>query len=254
MSCEHYQTVEDEREGTVVCISCGLVLDQLYIYQQYSDNSELNISITDICANHNIPTSIAQKCTDILQHIQTTISSRRFPKNVLIAYAVYQGLLENDVVRSPTEILNMTGVELSRIYDVEKALTSITNTVMPSIIVKSIDTRQPLRSTSKATFYEYPTPQLYIERFSTQCGLSFQDIQNITSYCKHIVELCENCASQTVAASLILYYCKTRKLKTTIRDISTVCMVSVSSIYRIQKKIKVALKYVRLFIVFVLHL
>jgi transcription initiation factor TFIIIB Brf1 subunit/transcription initiation factor TFIIB len=225
MSCGHPSYVEDDREGTVICTVCCQVIDQLYSYDTYQVDTfsqlpafNVNIqAIQDICANFNIPSSIEAKCIEIYQDISTS-KTKRFPKNVLIAFSVYQGLIEHNVARSPQEILCMTGVELSRIFEVETLL-------------------------AKTDISDHPTSATYVERFGLQCGLSFSDIQYVLTNCKLADEICENYAPQTIAATLISCYCKLRKKSITVQTISKTCLVSSSSMYRIARSLSKHCKF-----------
>lgn len=213
MACEHSSYVEDDREGTIVCTLCCRVLDQLYLHDKYSlEIPSLvtpNANIQDICANFNIPYSIEQDCYKIYTEI-TASKLKRFPKNVLVAYCIYQALMNHEVARSPQEILCMTGVELSRIFEVEKLLTN-------------------------TDISDHPTSVTYVERFGQQCGLSFSEIQRVAKNCTLADETCENYAPQTIAATLISCYCKLRKKSVTVKTISKICLVSASSMYRISR-------------------
>lgn len=228
MECTHplISCIEDEREGTIVCTLCAHVLGQLYVHEhgQGQGSSITNGSlipltaspIDDICANFNISSSIKQHCEEILQSIQNLSQTSKVAKNILYAYCVYRGLIDHGVARSPQEIYCMTGVELTKILEVEKL---ITNT---SLIC------------------EYPSSDTYIERFAIQCGLNFQDIQCISFYCAYANECCENYAPQTIAAALISIFCKTHKNGLAVKFIASKCLVSSSSIYRIIKKLNIS--------------
>ena len=224
MACDHSSYVEDEHEGTIVCTVCCQVLEQLYSHDPFILNSlpetttnTATQNIQDICANFNIPNSIEQKCIDTYIKISTS-KVKRFPKNVLIAFSIYQSLLEHDVARSPKEILCMTGVELSRIFEVEKLLVDI-------------------------DISDHPTSATYVERFGQQCGLSFPEIQCVTKYCELADEACENYAPQTIAATLISCFCKLRKKSVTVQTISKTCLVSASSMYRISRTLSNRCKF-----------
>jgi len=216
MPCDHSISVEDTHEGTVVCTLCCRVLDQLYTYDSHSltpfpesDIPTTGNAIRDICANFNIPNAIEQRCLEIYTEIAPS-KIKRFPRNVLVAFSVYQGLMDHDVARSPQEILCMTGVELSRIFEVEKLLTN-------------------------TSISAHPTSATYVERFGQQCGLSFPEIQHVMKFCEVADNICENYAPQTIAASLISCYCKLFKKCVSIQMISKICLVSSSSIYRITR-------------------
>lgn len=214
MSCDHLDYMEDEKEGTIVCIKCGLVLDQLYLHSSYNscfyNNSYEVQAIQDICANFHIPKTIEQKCIEVYENVHSTVK-KQFPKAVIVAFCVYHALMEHDVPRSPQEILCMTGIELPRIFDVEKEITNYCRSDTTSVT--------------------------YVERFGFHCGLSFNDIQCIKNYCLLADSICENYAPQTIAAALISYYCKLHKKNITVQKVAKTCLVSASSMYRITQKL-----------------
>jgi transcription initiation factor TFIIIB Brf1 subunit/transcription initiation factor TFIIB len=215
MSCTHSSVIEDEREGTVVCLACCRVIDQLYVSFAVSNPTLSNPlskydSIENICANFHIPESVKQSCISIFERVKRVKGTRKFSNSALIAYAIYNGLLEHTIARSPQEILFMTGVDLTQIMAIEKVLST------PVIC---------------------PSSSTYLERYAVQCGLGFKDVQQMYHYYEYVNELCENYASQTIAAAIIAHYCKLNKKALTVKKIANVCMVSSSSLYRIIKKI-----------------
>jgi len=222
MDCEHPVAllIEDEREGSIVCGVCAMVVDQLYMHNAFVDNSITsipNISNTpfdDICANFNISNTIKHTCLTLLHTIQTLPQLRNSMKQRVQAYCLYRSLLEHNVTRSPQEIYCMTGVELSHILTID----NLVNTTVHC---------------------EYPSSDTFIERFALQCGLIFKDLQCITFYYKPMMEICENYAPQTIAAALIANYCKLHNTHSTVKFIAKQCLVSASSIYRILKHLNI---------------
>jgi transcription initiation factor TFIIIB Brf1 subunit/transcription initiation factor TFIIB len=132
---------------------------------------------------------------------------------VLIAYSIYRGMMEENVARSAQEILYMTGVELSEIYAVEKAM--------------------------NANIINFTTSEDFVERFAIQCGLTFNDVKHLRNKCKLANEICENFAPQTIASSLIYMYDK----NLSVHSISRICLVSASSIHKAVKKLNTALRF-----------
>jgi hypothetical protein len=115
----------------------------------------------------------------------------------------------------------MTGVELPRIFELEKQVTPFTIFEQPSNI--------------QYTFVHLSNT--YIERFAAQCNLTFQEIQLILRECDVANDVCENYAPQTIAAALIAQYCKSFKKEVTVQDVAKLCLVSSSSMYRVIKKL-----------------
>lgn len=222
-SCEHLPIwcVEDEKEGTIICTHCAFVIGELYvhaynptIFESFESKAPVDSPIADICANFNISSAIQRHCESLLEKFQILSQTRKIAKTSLYAYCIYRGLTEHNIPISPQEILCMTGLELSTILNIEKLLTT-------------------------STICEFPTSDTFIERFANQCGLSFKDVQCITYNCKYANEICENFAAQTIAAALIVIYCKLHKKRLNAKFISSKCLVSSSSVYRVVKKLNI---------------
>lgn len=229
--CEHpiHMQVEDVREGFITCIQCSRVIDQIYCFEpnipypheiknvESSPTTSPEIRyLKDICSNFNIPTYIAHKCVTIYEDAkQRTSGKRRLPKNALVAFAIYRGMLEEGVPRSAQEIYSMTNVPLSQIFEIE------------GICEIGMD------------FSSITSSESYIERFATFCDLNFQDIKIIKAKCSLADDICENSAPQNIAAALIFLYDK----QLTVQRISKICCVSSSSIYKIVKKLNADLRF-----------
>lgn len=224
MSCEHppqYQ-VEDHREGFIICTLCSFVIDKVFSFQPNisfphkqqgsfktykKSDCDGESAIKDICSNYHVTDQVTQQCLALFNRARLRLKGRNIPINTIAAFAIYRGLMEESIPRSAQEILVMTGVDLTQIFDVEK----ICDMGLAPI----------------------PSSNDFVERFGAQCGLSYQSIKIIKEKCALVNDICENYAPHTIAAGLIFMYDK----KLTTRYVAEVCGVSASSIYKIVKKL-----------------
>lgn len=208
--------IQDDREGFIVCTACGLALDQVFHFDADIPHptSEVEIKATegqtirDMCVNFHISDEIIDKCISIYNEVYKKLArSRRFSKLQIMAYSIYSCLQNENVPRSPQEIYLMTGVELAKLYEIEKNLQSFSENV--------------------------GSAEEYIERFGRYCDLSYPEIHRLRLRCHTASEICENFTAPSIAAALIAIYKK--PIKTQV--ICNYCLVSSSSVYKIMRKL-----------------
>ena len=152
--CSHTRTVEDDREGTIVCTECGLVLeDKLFLNGKdfsFSESPlpnlplfEMKEEIKEILSKANLPESYVNKIPKALLK-----KSKK-----CIPYIVYKTLNDDGNPISLKEISAVSGISDSEIYNMQEK--------DKVIIIK---------------------PDLMIERFCTMLNLNFWSRNSINSF------------------------------------------------------------------------
>ena len=221
-TCKHpdQYVIEDIHDGSIVCTSCALVLDQAYSFNHFLvDNTErffpIDNMVTTICDNCNYDESIKSNAQIIYENACKKLQDfRRFTIEEVSSYAVYKSLKDNGVPISGKELLSISNVSLSRIWQIE-------NVCEPNS-------------------YSNGNVELlhFIDRYSTYCRLSFAETQKLKSNAVEASIICMNHAPQNVAVGLI-YMCSK---KFSVQGVSKICNVSPSSIYKIVRLLNEQMK------------
>ncbi len=200
--CPHLDQVTDDREGTIVCTNCGLVItdqvfQQSYLSETNQKEHDLAITINNILDKLNLPVCFT---TDIIKKY-LSIPKRKF----LLEYVVYLTLHECGFPISIKDIACVTGVSDSKIYDLQEK--------DQSICLK---------------------PQDLIEKYCTMLNLDFKTCSVIKKELPTVIETGHN--PLTVIASTIYKYSRRNKLKLSMKQIATVVNISTVSIQRYIRK------------------
>lgn len=217
--CIHKSTVEDYREGTVVCIDCGLVVDDKLmsvgpivkskmLESEKMREDQLSNYLADIVANNMIPTYIIPVTINYFKCVKNKLNNggKRFPDKIIIAYALYESLHSEGIPRTAQEIAYFSNCPASKLWDIESIL----------------NLNQSLGN-----------PVNYIERYCTLLGLKYSD----TKLVKSRVEKMNQVARPQCLAALALYlYCKENQLKISLKTICDVCAVSTTNIHAMLRR------------------
>ena len=239
--CNHSDTILDSSSATEVCTSCGLVLNGALTYtdlhpnytwmQQMTDprvpcgtfmdkksrNKIVNsISkpmgeefLTKVGNRLNLPYSTIQHALHRSQDL-SSVKSRRFHHEHLLAYALYTTCKLEKCPRSLVEISNISAITTKSLRRIEKYFSMEKNNQR----TKSLSAKDLLN-----TFYPY-------------LDLSFQDLKIILSMLETSSSTVQFSPS-TVAAGLVYLYVSKNGIKScTIKKISDIFQTTPMSIYR----------------------
>lgn len=199
--CPHINQLTDEREGTIVCTTCGLVLeDKLFIASNNNkdtDATTITQKINDILDKLNFPKYFT---VDILKKY---LNSE--PKKYLLEYSIYLTLYESGFPISIKDIANVTGISDSKIYSLQANDQSIN-----------------LR------------PEDLLEKYCVLLELNYNTYSLIKKELPSSIQTGHN--PLTVIASTIYLYCKNNKIKLSMKQIASVINISTVSIQRYIKK------------------
>ena len=146
MDCLHTQPLCDNREGMLVCLDCGFVIEEggtgseSYEFSTTQEiTSRYEEFIFDICANNHVSDSV-RDCT--VEFFRKTLLARKNKHNLnsLCAYALFHCLAKNQVYRSIFEIEQMTGVSSRKIWKLARNWPPISS-VKPSYFLYLIEGR-----------------------------------------------------------------------------------------------------------------
>ena len=222
-TCSHpgKYVIEDLHDGTIVCTLCALVLDQVYSYNHFLIDAHgfstvHDNMVTNICDNCNFGDVIRANAQVIYESASNKLKddARRFAMEEISSYAVYKSLKENGVPISGKELLSISNVSLSKIWEIE-------NVCEPNSYLDA--------DTEIAHF---------VERYCAYCQLSLSDVQEIKSNIVEATSICMNYMPQNIAVGLIYMYRKTFS----VQSIAKICNVSPSSIYKIVKVLNEQMK------------
>lgn len=120
--CEHINEVIDQREGTIICSDCGLVVSSLFI-NSFNENveTETNEYVLEILSRLQIPEFFK---TDILNNLKN-IEVKHKTKENAIAFVIYKTLNDLDCGVSIKEISAVTGYTDSQIYNFQTSNDSV---------------------------------------------------------------------------------------------------------------------------------
>ena len=250
--CEHLLQIEDVRQGDLVCGDCGLVLDKVYSLEpvksnfcseKYSQNEEnINEQKTntkkrhDFCLsgddllitlfdklhlNENTRKSILQLWEKIKSWHFERRKKHKLNLEGLVVMAVYEGLIEEKIPRPMSHLCQDAGVK--------------PKTVWRWIKLYKQDNSSPDKIAPKV----FKTTNM-LEYFLQPLHLNFQELQ----FVKQNVKKHENCsyAPKTLAAACAYAFLKeTRSTPISVKNIADILGVSVMSLYRCHKKLKINL-------------
>jgi transcription initiation factor TFIIIB Brf1 subunit/transcription initiation factor TFIIB len=119
--CSHLNNVIDEREGSVVCTDCGLVLEDKFFKfydsdlfsQDCGEDTSLKNEVKEILSKLQLPDVY---CSSIIQNFKKDLVEKKNKKE-LLAYVVYKTLNENNIPVSIKDISAISGFSDINIYD-----------------------------------------------------------------------------------------------------------------------------------------
>jgi transcription initiation factor TFIIIB Brf1 subunit/transcription initiation factor TFIIB len=214
--CDHSNSIDDEREGTNVCIDCGLVLDQLYFPSRsavlnehdYSAPDKIFLFLKDVCGNAFIADNIIYYAYNYFNHLKKDMSiiDKKFKDTVIASYALYETLCRHGNAFTAKEIAYYTGTPCNYLWKVENCLH------MSEML---------------------HNPQDFVERYCAILKIDFYTTKIIKGIAGNMYALGDIRPSCVVSAVIYLYCVKEIKMKLTMKDICEVCDVSTGNIYKI---------------------
>lgn len=146
LDCRHEEVILDDREGTEVCICCGLVRDsnrhagqfaaasdpsRIWI-QSRADGKSVYVSaicanIRDICANNCIPHCIQEYASQLVYDNDRDETKPQLPRSPMLAaaYALYRGFIFHEVPKSIQRVASMCFVGERELYAAVSGLTGM---------------------------------------------------------------------------------------------------------------------------------
>ena len=127
-NCSHIgTTVEDTREGTIVCNFCCRVLELNVAYPAYTpwqkrdEECSKNVYnfIYDSCHRMHLPLAVIERIYDQFTIFKKKIAFKKINYEILGAYSIYYHLKEENIGRSIETIARFTGVDSNKIWRCE---------------------------------------------------------------------------------------------------------------------------------------
>lgn len=208
-SCQHDSVIEDHHEGTIVCISCGLVLSNLFLHQiermtHCETQKDILTDIQNLLDRIHVPICYANQIESYYTRNFTTKS-----KNSII-FSIYKVLNDFQIPISLKEISNVSNVNIKKLN----------------------------KAHLEDSFVQRDT-NVILERYCSLLGLCYKTTTLIKNRLVTLPNSGHN--PNSVLASLIYQVCRDLKKKISIKRISEVTNVSCISIQRynsFSKKLK----------------
>jgi len=201
-SCQHLRQIEDYHEGTIICVSCGLVISNLFLNQlecvSQIDSQEQNkilIEIQNLLDRIHVPICYAHHIESYYFQNFTTKS-----RNSLI-FSIYKVLNNLGIPISLREIANVTSVRKESLSRVKCDFNCI-----------SIDNLSRL------------------DKYGTMLGLCYKTITLIKKELTKLPVSGHN--PNSILASVIYQVAKKEKKKISLKQVSDVTSISCISIQR----------------------
>jgi transcription initiation factor TFIIIB Brf1 subunit/transcription initiation factor TFIIB len=199
-ACEHLNLTDDYHEGTVVCLSCGLVISPLFINQlssvkQLQFQEDISTEISNLLDRIHIPICYSNQ---ILSYFNKNFTTKS--KHALI-FSSYKVLNDLDIPISIKEISNVSSVSKKNINKVQQ-------------------------NNSFVHFNSNTT----VEKYSKILNLCYKTTTLIKKRVASVPVSGHN--PNSVIASVIYQVCKEQKIKASIKKIAEVTSVSCISIQR----------------------
>lgn len=218
--CGHCTTVDNEKDGEVVCIECGLVLHPLYMTSPWtSSNSPMCTThqkaldfIRDVGENACIPANVICYAENYYEKIKIKLSPK-FKTNTVAAYALYESLNKFEVPRMAEEMEHYSGVKMQHIWQVETSL--------------SLET--PLHN-----------PKNYVSHYCNLLNLCYADQVVVCDAvdCINQDNSLGNLRCNCLVGVVIYLFCKEKKKKVTLKKICEKCDISATSIHRVVRQLR----------------
>ena len=251
MTCEHTSTIDDDRQGDVVCLDCGLVLDKIYRYESFSslcsplteeysslnkdscNKSPLNIQknkylnedtalLITLCdrlhLNDKIRSSILDEWKKIKDWLLSSKKKYETDFKALVVMAIYEGLIKEKVPRPISHLCQDVGIQPKSVW----------------IWIKLY--KEDARKISSYKPGVFNTVDM-LEYFLQPLNLNFKELQAV----KKKVIFHQNCTSfapRTLAGACVYVFLKETTIKNiSMKDIANILGISVMSLYRCYKRI-----------------
>ena len=203
--CTHFNSVIDEKEGSVICTDCGLVIeDKLFKFYepcQKEKKSFLEEEVNEILSKLGLPDVFTKT---ILRNLENEEENRRKKKGFL-EYVIYKTLNDNSVPISIKELSGISGISDIDIYNMQED--------NKSVILK---------------------PCELLEKYCSYLGLNYKTYSLIK---KELPS--QNISGHnplTITAATIYQYCKKNNIKLSMKKIANTVRISCVSIQRYLKQ------------------
>jgi transcription initiation factor TFIIIB Brf1 subunit/transcription initiation factor TFIIB len=210
--CNHTETINDDREGELICLGCGLVLEKIFendlVTQVTNTNLKINEFILDVCENACIQKNIACEAFNYFTKISKKVAVNKFKDVHLASYAIYETLNRFSSPRTAEEIEFFTGTPVNKLW----------------VIQSSLNFTQTLNN-----------PEDYVERFCSLLDLEFSHLQTVTKIVSELSITVGCVKSNCLIAAAIRLYCNECKIPRTLRLICSICSISPASVHRLMR-------------------
>ena len=219
--CTHENTVICQTEGDTVCIDCGLVIEsflthhETHAFQNFSKlfypDSECNFSkdyfdIVHLCSRFHLEDH--HTVSRIYELYLRVKNEKKFRKEEIISYVMYQFFKSENVPRSMKEISEYTSISKNRLWQIERSQ----NFKLPS-----------------------STPKQLWETYYTHLKLSFKDKMAVADLIDSFRWTETSFAPSSICSGLCYFYCKEKKIHLSMKRVAAVFHVSVMSVHRFLK-------------------
>jgi len=217
MSCEHSAKLENWAEGTVVCLDCGLVLDQIFVdgvthpRQETNENLEkMNRLAQEFIFNNMLDESLLQKGADLFSDL--------FAKH---------------------------NVELKRIKISEKNMLiyCLIDVMTQEAVPYNVDMMYEQLGGSRKTYWKIfnlhrsahlSKPEHFMNYYCWALQLSYKDYSNLMVICTRYEYL--DMQPTCLAAGIVYRYCRDMKKNISMKSVSEVLHVSKQSIQKFLRR------------------
>lgn len=204
-NCKHINQVTDEREGTLVCVDCGLVLSEFVFidadlnstYKKAS--SVLQNEISEILERLNLPQCYVDNVEENFKSITT---KRNINMNTILAASVYKTFNKEKNTLSIKDVSAASGISARKISSFNKSIH----------ILKT---------------------ENILEKYCKLNNLDFKNYAVIKEDLNKYKILGHN--PLTLVGSVIYMHCKKNKIKRSMKDIAQSLGISIVSIQRFIK-------------------
>ena len=223
-SCEHLNTSICQKEATVVCLDCALVItenlsyDEVYIKKEHDtatfQDLEMNICpkiktfIHEICHRLNIYDVVIPII--IKKFIKLQKKNNKFEKKLVAVYSIYSTLKKENCARSMKTLSYHTGISTKLIWIVERYFEERNHPLTPSQIL--------------STYYTY-------------LDFDYTDLQKMKKMIES-TKIKKDFAPTTIAGGTICLYSQENNKKYNVKTIADLICTSPMSIYRYVNSIK----------------
>ena len=219
--CSHENTVICHTEGDTVCVDCGLVVEdflthnETHAFQTFSksfyhftecDFSKDYYDIVHLCSRFHLDDG--HTISRIYEKYLRVKNEKKFRKEEIISFVMYQFFKSENVPRSMKEISENTSISKNKLWKIERSQ----NYKLPS-----------------------STPKQLLETYFTHLNLSFKDKIAISDLIDSFKWTETSFAPSSICSGLCYFYCKEKKIHMSMKKVAAVFHVSVMSVHRFLK-------------------